>query len=342
MAAFKEDPRDGMGAASAARDGKESAVASFLENFAARGYLVVPAVLSTTQVAHARRLLAAHRDAHAERSWTSPPGQPGEDIGSLYGPNAESGRWQCNRLFEADSSFEPLIHTLLTAEPLATLVRQIVGDDLCLRAVWAMWRMPVRDPPPPPEERKEGSAWPVDSGIHYQMWHREEGGLCLPQHPFFVHSLQVKVELDDCDSTTHCISTVPESLEAKRQLPLIDAASGGRRPGRVHGSHGLEQRAEQPFPYWQNNQILPGAVDIACRAGDAIVFNNHNYHAGTVRQTIHNRRSIGFDYGHAELTPPSHAADRFERRVVARYPKLLRHYNDVFQASQPQRQQPRL
>jgi hypothetical protein len=203
-------------AAAAAAGAHNPAISTVMDEFAAQGFVVVPAVLSAAQVAEARSLLASHREAHAERCWTSPPGEPGADSGSMYGPNAESGRWQCNRLFEADTSLDPLLHTLLTAEPLATLVREIVGDDLCLRTVWSMWRMPVHEPPPPPEEREEGSAWPVESGVHYQMWHREEGGILLPQHPLFVHSLQVKVELDDCDSTTHCITTVPESLDEKR------------------------------------------------------------------------------------------------------------------------------
>lgn len=178
----------------------------FLDEFISRGFVVVPAVLDHHQVAEARGLLAAHRAAHATRSWMSPPGEPGEDIGALYGPNAEAGRWQCSRLFEADCSLDPLVDALLTAEPLATLVRKIVGDDLCLRGVWSMWRMPVLEAPPPPEERAEGSAWPRESGIHYQMWHREEGGLCLPQHPFFVHSLQVKQANHTTGRTVHCHS----------------------------------------------------------------------------------------------------------------------------------------
>ena len=160
--------------------------------------------------------------------------------------------------------------------------------------------MPVEEPPPEPEERVEGSAWPASSGVHYQMWHREEGGLCLPSHPLFVHSLQVKIELDDMDSTSHCISTVPESLDDKQRLELALEDTG-----RMHRLFGKERRAAKEFDYWRNTQRLDGAVDIVCKAGDAIVFNNHNYHAGTVRQTPHHRRSIGFDYGHAELTPPS-------------------------------------
>ena len=84
----------------------------------------------------------------------------------------------------------------------------------------------------------------------------------------------------------------------------------GQNIGTFKKSTVFLQRAEQPFPYWRNTQRLPGAVDINCRAGDAIVFNNCNYHAGTVRQTPHHQRSFGFDYGHAELTPPSHGTAR--------------------------------
>ena len=62
------------------------------------------------------------------------------------------------------------------------------------------------------------------------------------------------------------------------------------------------------------------------------VFNNHNFHAGTrtVRQTPFHRRSLGFDYGHAELTPPEHGADRFEPRFAARHPALLNQYSEHY------------
>ncbi len=265
--------RRGAGGGGVAAAAAMAELQRLLSDFTERGFVVLP-VLSPDEVLEARALLATHRDAHTERgarSWASPPGEPGEDVGELYGPNGEAGRWICRRPFEADASLDPLVHKLLTAQPLAELVRAIVGPDLCLRTVWAMWRMPVREPPPPPEERAEGSAWPSDSGIHYQMWHREEGGLCLPDHPLYVHSLQVKVELDDCDSTSHCISSVPESLAEKRGLPLTPAHDGGRRAARRHSRFGLEQRAAKPFSYWTNHEILPDAVDIRCRAGEAIV-----------------------------------------------------------------------
>ena len=59
------------------------------------------------------------------------------------------------------------------------------------------------------------------------------------------------------------------------------------------------------------------------RYGGRWQFNNHNYHAGTVRTTDRHRRSIGFDYGHTELTAPEEWA---EPRIVLRYPHLLRQY----------------
>ena len=49
--------------------------------------------------------------------------------------------------------------------------------------------------------------------------HREQGGRCLPHHPYFLHSLQLALELDDGLPDGHTLSLVPESLEAKRALP---------------------------------------------------------------------------------------------------------------------------
>ena len=299
-----------------------------LDCFAQSGYCVVPNVLTQAEVAQARRLLAAHRSAHAGASWSSPPGFPGKTFPGRYGPDSENGRWQTSGLFTHDSSFDLLLDRLLTSEPLAGVVRDIVGPDLCLRSggMWAMWRMPVHESPPLPEERGEfQSPWPVESGIHYQMWHREQSGLCLPGHPLHVHSLQVKLELDDCDSSCHCISTVPESVTEKKQLPLEDDAKGSRRS---HPVYGPERMTFKDFEYWRNTERLPNAVDISCAAGSAIVFNNHNYHAGTVRQTTRHRRSFGFDYGHASLcTPegntPARGTIECERRLIERYPSLL-------------------
>ena len=171
------------------------------------------------------------------------------------------------------------------------LVRTIMGDDICLRTFWSMVRMPLPEPPPPPETRDGGSAWPQSSGIHWQAWHRESGGLCLPNHPYFAHSVQVKIELDDLDSNSHCISIVPESLEEKKRLPLSEEryASRRRRPGYVEpapvATSAVDvKRRENGLMYimdehlgpgwsWQNTYKMEGAIDVCCKAGSAIVFN---------------------------------------------------------------------
>ena len=56
--------------------------------------------------------------------------------------------------------------------------------------------------------------------------HREQGGLHLPSHRLCIPSMQVRFQLDNCDSTTHTLSTVPESVEAKRALPCEPRGAG--------------------------------------------------------------------------------------------------------------------
>ena len=207
---------------------------------------VIPDALPPSLVEAAKELLATHREAHTS-SWHGPPvdtstdaraeitdeerrliPRAGEVISTRSrdgkGPQGESGRWQCGELLKDDEpTFGPVLDHLLSHPQLMPLVRTLVGDELCLRGFWSMWRMPVADDPAPPAEREEGCAWPPSSGIHWQMWHREQGGTCLPAHPWFIHSLQVKVELDRCDSSSHCVSLVPESLAQKRALRVSNA-----------------------------------------------------------------------------------------------------------------------
>ena len=292
--------------------------------FAETGYLVIEDVLNPAEVAEARELLSAHRKAHAAARWWSPPGCPGRSFEGRYGPDAEAGRWQCNALFSDDATLEPLFERLMHHPTLQPLVRHLVGPDLCLRSCWTMFRDPVLVPPPPPETREVGSAWASASGVHYQMWHREEGGVCLPDHPYFIHSLQVKVELDECSSTTHCISTVPESVQQKQALPR---QWEGRGSHALQGDPGTDGRwmIDREIEYWKNTHKMEGAVDIACPAGAAIVFNNSNFHAGTVRQTTSHRRSFAFDWGHESLIRGfDNNEDRgFPARIIARFPDEL-------------------
>lgn len=121
------------------------------------------------------------------------------------------------------------------------LIRRLLGPEGCLSTGTTRYREPVLGSPPPGCTRAEGGPWPAGEKIWWQLWHRcvprhppaddrvrstpaclrcarEQGGACLPDHPLFIRTLQVTFELDDCDSTSHCLSIVPESLEEKQRL----------------------------------------------------------------------------------------------------------------------------
>jgi hypothetical protein len=115
--------------------------------------------------------------------------------------------------------------SLLAHPRVIPLVRRLVGEDCCLtHGAYAG----VRDPPADPAPRL-GERWPPgtdavapwpdeEGGIMWQMWHREQGGLFAPHHPRCITSLQVRFQFDDTDSSTTCVSSVPESVAEKKTL----------------------------------------------------------------------------------------------------------------------------
>ena len=113
----------------------------------------------------------------------------------------------------------------------------------------------------------------------WQMWHREQGGAGLPSHRLCIPTLQVRWQLDDTTPTSHCISIVPESVEQKRQLAYEHRLAPSGEPS------GLQQ-IKEPFieEMWRNAHLESG-VDVVANAGDVIIMNNSNIHAGTVRST---------------------------------------------------------
>jgi ectoine hydroxylase-related dioxygenase (phytanoyl-CoA dioxygenase family) len=83
---------------------------------------------------------------------------------------------------------------------------------------------------------------------------------------------------------------------------------------------------------WRNTNALPNGVDVLCRAGAVVIWNNSNIHAGTVRQTSRPRRSLGMTF-YSQLAPPLAAArtkgrpdktPEFWARFVGKHPDLLR------------------
>ena len=175
--------------------------------------------------------------------------------------------------------------------------------------------------------------------------HREQGGRCLPHHPYFLHSLQLALELDDGLPDGHTLSLVPESLEAKRALPwekrepdasgeyyqitepfidrmwrwpypanlLLPCSFFFFIPGSVAGTQTELQRAwtstARLAPSSSVSDSLDSPKDFANDRNVRHAGNNCNIHAGTVRQTPRPRRSLGMTF-YTSADPPLAAARR--------------------------------
>ena len=118
-------------------------------------------------------------------------------------------------------------------------------------------------------------------------------------HPYCITSVQCRFQLSDSTASTHCISTVPESVAAKRALPSepkLDPDTG--EPSETRYGHYHQVADDFVRDQWRNRH-LPQGVDCAANAGDCIIINNNNIHAGTVRRTSRARVDFRIDYGHA-------------------------------------------
>eukprot|EP01052_Picozoa_sp_SAG31_P043591 SAG31_NODE_7311_length_1723_cov_2.195197_2_plen_105_part_00 len=103
------------------------------------------------------------------------------------------------------------------------------------------------------------------------------GGLILPDDKYCCPSIQARFQLDDCDSSTHTMSTVPESVEAKRALriePRLDK-DGSPAP------HYAQVSGQFIVDSWRNMapgvgpmSEYPHVVDLHVSAGDVIILNN--------------------------------------------------------------------
>ena len=113
-------------------------------------------------------------------------------------------------------------------------------------------------------------------------WHRDMRN--DPDHAFAIHGLSVVYYLTDVDESTHCFSAVPESVAVKRSsdLPGCDGV-GGR--------------------------------DLLGPAGTAVLFNGGSCHAGHLRQTTSERRTVHIYYGHSGQ-PPLSEHTIFPRRLI--------------------------
>jgi hypothetical protein len=258
------------------------------------GFCVIPSVVSASEASTLRSAVLEEQRLYPEHFRLLGQSRDGGGVG-------EHGRWQSGVTMHATDAFDQL-----AAHPVVlSLVRRLVGPQISITGPGTAG---IRDTPHEPAPR-HGQPWPVggngavapwgedENGIMWQMWHREQGGLFAPHHPRCITSLQVRWQFNDTTAMTTCVSAVPESVEEKTALawaPLL------MQDGTFHQE--LAQLTE-PFVdhMWRNRSrhdmhLHRSGVDIYAKAGDVILLNNTNIHAGTVRAGSPMRVDFRVDY----------------------------------------------
>jgi ectoine hydroxylase-related dioxygenase (phytanoyl-CoA dioxygenase family) len=95
-------------------------------------------------------------------------------------------------------------------------------------------------------------------------WHRDTAH--LPGHSLALRNISAVFYLTDVDESTHCFAVVPEEAEAKRKLPTDKDGARGKE---MYG-----------------------------KAGTVILFNAGSCHAGVVKTSARDRRTVHVYYGH--------------------------------------------
>ncbi len=122
-------------------------------------------------------------------------------------------------------------------------------------------------------------------------WHRDTAH--WSEHPLCVKNVSVVYYLTDVDVSNHCFAIVPEGVEKKKSAP---SDCDGERGVELHGA-----------------------------AGTAIVFNAASCHAGIVKETSRERRTIHIYYGHRPLPALSNHT-LVPRRLLASENEDERHF----------------
>jgi hypothetical protein len=265
-----------------------------------QGFVVIPGALSAGE-AHALDSVVA-QDRAAQPAYWSLSGSEmrlRDPVAGFerIGPVGEGG-WHstvCNasRLDEDDGSdrLENLLSRTtafdaLVSHPLvAALAERLLGPTAAFKNIGVHIRDPIAKPPP------------AGTDAHWQLWHRDQGGSCLPSHERWILSLQAIFLLTSCTPDSHCFSIVPESLAAKRELPTAPHPRSLQPELRVLADGSVQKM-------WHNHVPRPqGAVDIHVPAGTAILLNNSNIHAATIRQSLTARRTVHVYWGHRHIMP---------------------------------------
>lgn len=133
-------------------------------------------------------------------------------------------------------------------------------------------------------------------GDPYCHWHRDGGGWpnLSPRPPYHTHYVSVAFYLTDVDETTHTFSVLPGSGQSD-DLPALEQYD------------------------------LSKAHHIEGPKGTAVVFNAGMYHAGNVRRTARERRTVHIYCGRAS-DPPISNHTIFPRRLWEAKDEITRRY----------------
>ena len=219
--------------------------------------VVVPDVLTAAEVESYRAAMDADREAHP-LEWP---------LGHTYSRGAAA-----SGVLARTDAFDKLAS--LRDSPVRAVVERLFAPHephLCSLSFF------VRDANPTPP-----GGDPTDPLCVTRVWHREFTGQVglAPESEFFVSSLQCFYYLDDAlDTRGHTLACVPESVEAKRAIPIQTDGSGRTRLA--------DDERDPPWPQWEtwrdslgrDQDVRTDGVDVFVPAGAAVLMNNTNFHA---------------------------------------------------------------
>jgi hypothetical protein len=255
-----------------------------LKHFKENGYVVLHGALTPEEVERVNDGIDADARAHPEE-WVMRP-RPGHDAVGQSAPE----------LLHRTEALDGVIH-----HPLAVpLVRSILGEGVQVSGLSFMRREACLADPP---DELDGG----DPTVLSRQWHREDSGNVegADKNDYFTPAIQIIYYLDDVDETTHCTTLIPERAETKRSLPK--ATEGDLRIDDRETSYVDPDKPRWMDAFGRENPRRIGGVNVFGKAGTAVVFNNANWHCGTIRRTEQIRRTVHVRYRQPEPVSSRHA-----------------------------------
>jgi len=239
-------------------------------HFAEHSWVEVPNALSPAELEDLRAAI----DADRKQFYYQWP------LANLYAKYEQGPCYQhTNMLLTSPGALDRTI----THPAIFPLVRRLVGEDI----VFEELHVTIREPLTAEAAEQIGLDDP-ERAVMQQDWHRDDTHLL--EHPLLLKTLSLIFYLDDVSADGHTFSIVPEGIETKRGLPGVGTEEGE-----------ASWRGTELNPALEGTSHVPAGIDIAAKAGSAILFHTGSLHAGTVRQTDELRRTIHIYYGHEGL-----------------------------------------